>query len=316
MMMHVNACRARMIQADFGYAKEQGGWSMTYRVIGCVMTGGTDDRAALASAFALADADLCHVRAFFLAGDPKDAMPMLSENLSAAWMQGVAQALEDEHRQRLGQARTTFEAACRERHVMTLDRPPDDGRVGASAHWREIIGMTEGVMAEGVRTCDAIVFPSLARQNYVPLTVSLETALLEGGRPLLIAPSGGLKAPPRRLAIAWNGKVEATRAVAMALPLLHRAEEVQILTAGDGAADALHSRTLQDYLCWHGIRAVARHVPDGGNVAAALRRACAEADVELLIMGGYGHSRLRQLVLGGVTRDLLDQDELGLLMAH
>ena len=121
--------------------------------------------------------------------------------------------------------------------------------------------------------------------------------------------------------VAWNGGREATRAVADALPLLARAKEVTVLvinpedapdTHGDvpGADIALH-------LARHGVNAVATRIHAGDMEAAniILSRA-AETGIDLLVMGAYGHSRLRELVVGGVTRSILASMTMPVLMSH
>jgi nucleotide-binding universal stress UspA family protein len=145
--------------------------------------------------------------------------------------------------------------------------------------------------------------------------------MLTSGRPVLVLPEGPVPHDPCRGAlVAWEGSVEATRAVAAALPLLQSARRTTVLGVGDGAA---HAGTEQEacaglaaWLGRHGIAARIVFRAPGGDVAESLLSAAAESAAGLLVMGGYGHARLRELILGGVTATVLRTMTLPLLFAH
>jgi len=148
------------------------------------------------------------------------------------------------------------------------------------------------------------------------------TALMSSGRPLLVIPfAGNFTEIGNNVLVGWNGTGEAARALNDAIPLLHHAKKVTVLAinprhgiGGDGdvpAADiALH-------LARHGIKAEAAHTvaKDIGEGDALLSYA-ADLGVDLLVCGMYGHSRLRELAFGGVTRSLLTEMTVPVLMAH
>jgi nucleotide-binding universal stress UspA family protein len=141
--------------------------------------------------------------------------------------------------------------------------------------------------------------------------------LLETGRPLLIP---GVVAPSsdfgRRIAIAWKPTPEAARAVGYAMPFLNRAAEVHVLTVEEeeGRRDA--AERLLRFLARHGVRAAADRLPPGPDGAAATMLAEATARADFLVIGGYGHTRLREWVFGGFTQMVLDHAEQPVLMAH
>ena len=128
----------------------------------------------------------------------------------------------------------------------------------------------------------------------------------------------GVGAIGRNIAIAWNGSAEAGRAVAVALPLLARAGSVTILSvAEDDRTRELPAGELSAYLAWHGITARSRTLPGATSHAGeALMAECRDVGADLLVMGAYTHSRLRQLILGGVTRHVLHHAALACLMCH
>ena len=147
-----------------------------------------------------------------------------------------------------------------------------------------------------------------------------EDVVLGAGRPALVIPYiGAGKEIGKRVLIAWDGGREAARAVNDALPLLEKAESVAVLVINPshgghgeqpGADIALH-------LARHGITVEAQHIEvrdiSTGN---ALLSRLADEDIDLLVMGAYGHSRLRQMVLGGVTREVFQQMTVPVLMSH
>jgi nucleotide-binding universal stress UspA family protein len=156
-------------------------------------------------------------------------------------------------------------------------------------------------------------------------TVSLDLDIadrlvLEAGRPVLIIPNRGTHRPvPKRIVVGWTERREAARAVFDALPLLQRADLVTVLEVdSDPAPEAGQNRVaLCATLGHHGVTcevvtAVSRH----GYVGDTLLAWCERTRADLLVMGCYGHSRLREFVLGGATRHLLADMTLPVLMSH
>ncbi|MGK5073541.1 universal stress protein [Janthinobacterium sp. ZB1P44] len=154
--------------------------------------------------------------------------------------------------------------------------------------------------------------------------------LLHSGRPVLIvpyAPPLPLLAPPaaaRNVLISWNASKEASRAVSAALPLLQRAGQVHVAIFDAQVHAAEHGEQpgaeLTHYLARHGVEA-RLHLLDGGGVrrgdiGEALLSQAADLSADLLVMGAYGHSRLRETILGGVTRTILQSMTIPVLMAH
>ena len=147
---------------------------------------------------------------------------------------------------------------------------------------------------------------------------------MHGARPLLLVPeraeagaqTGAPQAIGKVVALAWNGSAEAARAVAGALPLLHNAEEVHILTAASPRTDVERADGLARYFGWQGLSCERHAMYPSDQVGAALLAKARELRADLLVMGGYGRSRLSELVFGGVTRTVLGQYHLSILLAH
>lgn len=155
-----------------------------------------------------------------------------------------------------------------------------------------------------------------------PLSIGrgiLEDALFNGGRPLIVVPKGREVFASKRVVVAWDGSAKAARAVNDALPFLRAAEAVQIISvAGEKDLSAgVPGAEVAPYLNRHGIDTVVKDVvATDGDVAAALRREAVQFGADMLVMGAFAHSRLRELVFGGVTRSMLLGPPLPTLLSH
>ncbi len=148
-----------------------------------------------------------------------------------------------------------------------------------------------------------------------------QQVLLHAGAPLLIVPyAGRFAAVGRRVLVAWKDTRESARAVRDALPFLARAEQVTVLTVAEpddaGSEGTSSLEPLRLWLRSHGIEAEMRWGPAAADAADALLSRATDLSADLIVMGGYGHSRLREWVLGGVTRHLLAHMTVPVLMSH
>lgn len=147
----------------------------------------------------------------------------------------------------------------------------------------------------------------------------MQALLLGSGRPLLIVPQGWEEFRARRVLVAWDGSGRASRAVHDALPFLRAAEAVRVVTVSGekDLPDSADGSDLAPHLARHGVSVeVAGLAAPGGDVAQALRDEAADSRSDMIVMGGYAHSRLRELIFGGVTRSLLEEGPVPLLMSH
>ncbi len=179
------------------------------------------------------------------------------------------------------------------------------------ACWSEQDGRLEISMMRLGRLSDLIVINYPASWGSASDRIFDVTAF-ETGRPVVLVPKTVPDDLLRHVLIAWNGSLEATRAVAGALPLLHEAETVSVFTAPWRNDDYAESDTLGEphsltgYLDWHGIRACTlRAGPDSSSVGAGLLRAAGDHGATLVVMGAYTRSRIRRTMLGGVTDHIL-----------
>jgi nucleotide-binding universal stress UspA family protein len=183
-----------------------------------------------------------------------------------------------------------------------------------SASWDETTGFESEVVGRLGRVFDLTVVARRGPHGSSYDTV--QTALLETGRPLLLAPPAVPASVGDRVLLAWNASPQAARAATCALPLLRRAGHVTIMAVGNGPLPQPDADDLKRSLAWHGISAEARHVEQGQRRVRDVLLAEAEAmRADLLVLGAYSHSRLRQVVFGGVTEHVLDHAGLPVLLS-
>jgi nucleotide-binding universal stress UspA family protein len=147
-----------------------------------------------------------------------------------------------------------------------------------------------------------------------------ETTLFESGRPMIVVPyiqKGPLKLD--RVMVCWDGSRQAARAIGDAMPLLAKAGKVEIVIIANepGKQDEIEGVDMGQHLARHGLKVDLERIPGGDvDVADALLSHAADSGADFLVMGGYGHSRLREFVLGGVTRSIFRSMTIPALMAH
>jgi nucleotide-binding universal stress UspA family protein len=286
---------------------------MSIRIILTPLFGDDADAAAAQAAFAVTRRFDAHVEGLFVRIDPFDLIPIVGEGVSPAVIDDLTNAAKVEMDKRASAARAHFEAARTAAGAALAERPPAPG--GTSARWSEITGRREEVIPRRARVSDLVVFGAQPSDS-PELGGAIETTLVASGRPLLLAPKV-VHSVGERVAVAWNDSAESARALASALPFIEAASAVHVLTAETWRTQFEVTEDLADYLEWRGIVCERRSVEVGDEaVGAALLRAASEAGADLLVMGGYGRSRLRELVLGGVTRHVLTHAQLPVLLAH
>ena len=263
-----------------------------------------------------AHVDVLHVRA-----DPKDTIPLLGEGMSVSMIEDMIQIAETEGGERASEGHKVFDQLISE---LSLNVSDDPSSSGASASWSQEIGRNDEITARRGRLSDLIVVTRPTKSSDVLATLTLNAALFDSGCPVLVAPPGNGDATPKPLttgghvAISWNGSAEAARSVGSAMELIAKADKVTLLMAASDKTSAARAPELATYLEWHGIVPDTRtFTSEGGQpVGAALLAECGALGVDLLVMGAYTHSRMRQLILGGVTRHILENATLPLFMAH
>lgn len=214
------------------------------------------------------------------------------------------------------QAITQAETACRRFDAETTRRD-----ISSETRVAEILmgGAPDGFVA-ACRTTDLVVIGQDDPDRPEPMRETMiETALFEGCAPVLLVPYITRATPSfARVTIAWDGGRTAARAVHAALPILKQAEKITVLMVGKASSTPGEpGGDLATWLSRHGldVEVVSLEAPEI-SVADALLDHATDRSVDLLVMGGYGHSRVREFLLGGATRGILTTMTIPVLMAH
>lgn len=243
------------------------------------------------------------------AWSPKHAAMLATDTASAAAV--PRQGVQSDHRAR--QLRTRFEQTM----VQNGFAQADHFGQGRAYAWHGNTPLEDANIAERARIFDMTVLARPNADGTSPRVGLVETVLFESGRPILVVPP---QVPPtfgRRVMVAWNGSPESARAVALTMPVLRAAEYVTVFTVAGGMFPGPSGDDMAAYLRAHKVPAVAETVPgERAGAGAIFIHAARVRDCDLMIKGAYTQSRLRQMMFGGVTSEILWQTHLPVLMAH
>ena len=256
----------------------------------------------LASAVELCRKFGAHVDAIHFRPDPLTLLPVSDDGVPLDLLEEIRKSAAAAANERESATRAIFERLSKATAV--------------PASWQVSTGEEIDVASAAARLRDLTVFGRPDESTAPEWRRIVHAVLFGSGRPVLLLP----RTPPSsfgdHVAVAWNGSKESSRAVAESLPFLQQAKQVTVLSAG--ALDPYASAAgLVAYLERHDIRAVAREFESGHeSIGKALLEQARQANADLMVMGGYSHSRLREVILGGATREIVDESDLPVLMAH
>lgn len=283
---------------------------MAMRFIQVCVAGTQSDETALGAALDLGRQFNAHVEALHGKADPRESLIVIGPGVGGTMVQDMLRAAEEEVAARVDAVQRVFDSATADLGDI------GEGRRGFGASLAIVEGRHAAMVAQRGRLADLVVAARQADSNDVDEILTLESVLFESGRPVLVVPPGHVRHEFGAVAIAWDGSLEASRAVHGAMPFLEAAERVVIFTVEEAGKAPASSEALASALARHGVEATAKAIEGDGAISVALLGAAADEGCGMLVMGGYGHSRLRELVLGGVTRDVLAASALPVLLAH
>lgn len=262
----------------------------------------SDSGPAIDAALALAEQHDAHLVGLAIRA-PLD-IPTYAE---ARLPEAMQQILRDREDERLAGARQLFDSKVK--HAGRDDR----------AEWRIDGGSPFQTVGLHARYADlSVVAQDKADGQDYRFAELAEDLLVSAGRPVVVVPNAGtMKSVGRTVLVAWNGSREAARALADAMPILEKAKSVEIFIAGAPQIGDLPGADIAAHLSRHKVGVNVYRLP-GSEVSAGdgLLNRAAETGADLIVMGGYGHSRLREFVLGGVTRHVLQHLTVPVLMSH
>ncbi|MBM10036.1 MAG: universal stress protein UspA [Magnetovibrio sp.] len=255
-----------------------------------------------------------HVSVLYIKPDSKDIVPLLGEGMSVAMIEDMIDLAERQSNKRYEKAKQLFDEVVAKNDVNIVEAASNGG---FSTHWILENGREDEVISRYSRLAD-IIFLSKPKESVdVSINLKIHTAIFESGRAVLIVPSSFSSQVGRRVIISWNGSVQSARAIRAALPILRVSEFVHIITVHHDRSEYARGGDLKDYLGWHGISAETHDIKGSPNVVGPkLLQEVKQLNGDLLVMGAYTHSRMRQLILGGVTRYVMEHTKQPVLMAH
>ncbi len=276
-------------------------------------TGDVFDEAVLDTALRVAQLAPAHIELGYLCrlqGEAANTVRHVGWAIGDA--AGPALALLDQQlEQQSTRARALFAEICRRKGVALVEGP--QGSTGVTASWH-VMRDDSRSLADHARHVDLVV---MGRPNHSHglARSHLQTALSTSGRPLLIAPSAARSSITGTAFVCWKESPEAARALNAALPLLARTQRVVVASVAEEPDQTEHPiRAVARYLAFHGIAAETRLLPQNAPVADVLAAAADAHEADLIVLGAYGHSKAREIVLGGCTRSFLEGARIPILM--
>lgn len=172
------------------------------------------------------------------------------------------------------------------------------------------------------RYADVTLIGADMLENELLKTKAIDGGLFESGRPILIIPKNSKPTlKPKNVLLAWDSGVECARAAREALDFMVSASEVHVTMIDPDTSSIANGAEpgadIAAYLAHHGVKIIVDRLPSGGDpIASVLQQHATDIAADLIVMGGYGHSRMRERIFGGVTKSMIDESRLPILMAR
>lgn len=279
------------------------------------LTGGRHDAAVLTGAISAALPFGAHVAGLFVRPDPALVMPFYGEGVSGMVVQEVMDASRETADAASKGARAALQSVARTADLAITETC--EKRSAPTISFREVTGNFADSVTQAALLSDLVVFSAPKDDERPGLSEAIEAVLLEARRPALISAKPIAPGFHEKIAIGWNASVESAQAVSAALPLLKRAKTVEILAIEQLDAPCAKCSELVEYLSLHGVAAAAREIKAAERpVADILLETAAASGSGLLVLGGYGHSRWRELFVSSTTRQAITQADLPLFLVH
>ncbi|OYV41165.1 MAG: universal stress protein UspA [Acidocella sp. 20-61-6] len=254
-----------------------------------------------------------HLQVLHIKVDSRDVAPLAGEGLSGAMIEEMMSATERESGSRAMGLHDLFMAATEEHQIMVGDAVM--GRNEPSASFASVTGREDEIISFQARLADLTIVPHPQHGEDVASADALHAVLFESGRPVMMAPFAKPATLGKRIAIAWNGTHESASALASIMPFVRQAEAVRVLVCDEYQRRGPVGAQVVEYIAHHGVTAdMVSFRPVDKVVAAGLLAAAADFGADLMSMGAYSTSRLRQLILGGNTTHVLENATLPVLM--
>ena len=288
---------------------------MTIRKIMVPVRGDGKGEGLLDHAIALAGVTGAHIEVVHSRSKPNDMMPYGTLMITAAMKKSILEAATASAAEEEGRLRDIFDEYC-QKHNLLVTESPSTAADRISISWSEKIGAQASVVSMRGRLADLIVVAQPDHDTSFGFN-TFEAALLETGKLVMMVPDVKSASVGKHVAIAWNGDSRAARTVSLGLGILKNAEKISVISTDKVASDRLSGAELIEYLNWHDVGAELEKIEASGSGAGEviLNRA-SMINADSLMMGGYGHLRRRELIMGGVTQHIIETATLPVFMAH
>jgi nucleotide-binding universal stress UspA family protein len=223
--------------------------------------------------------------------------------------------LAEEGQQFAREARERFNRITEARNVPHRD--VGDVVDGVTCGWREGEGIEAEIVGDYGRLFDIIVVGRTEKSTTADWKTTVEAGLFESGRPVLIGASSAPATFGKKVVIGWNGATETARTIAVSMPILTGADEISVLTVEGGTVMGPTGEQVAAHLRRNGLNAQAlTKAPGRRSVGEAMIDHANEIGADLLIKGAFTNSRVRQMIFGGATRDVIEKSNIPALLAH
>ncbi|NHO31122.1 universal stress protein [Acetobacter fallax] len=258
-----------------------------------------------------------HLAVLHVSPDGRDIAPLAGEGLTGGMVEELMSAAEREGSKRTREVHHAFEMFAERSGIAVVAPRIPFPQEEPSMSFNIIKGSESEIVPWHARLSDFTLVPHPDSGDEVSSSEALHAVLFDSGRPAVIAPRAPMTHMIKRVAIAWNGTAEAASALRGVIAWASTAERVRVLHCGDYQRRGPTAREVVDYLSMHNITADrVEFAPIDRDVGRGLLGACQDFGADMLAMGAYSHSRLRQLILGGVTRHVLEEATLPVIMSR
>lgn len=259
-----------------------------------------DDAPAIFTALNVAKEFGAHVTALFAPEDPMAALPTLVGPLSGRAMEAIIDGQAEIYGRKAAALKKVFAEATN-----------NELRAATSFSFLEAVGQAFHTVGVAASLADLTVMrPAKADASHFEII----SEVLMQGCPILL--SSGVSGSYRRVAVGWNGSISAAHALSAAMPFLEKAEHVDLVCLRDFGERRMHTWDVDMYMRVHGINYSEHHYHCESDSADELCEYAGDSGADLLVVGGFGHSRIRETLFGGVTNELLANPPLPIFLTH
>ena len=224
---------------------------------------------------------------------------------------------EEEARIRAAKAELRFKSMLEDRGILFGVRDHSKSGSALRVGWQNMTKPDSLSVGEYARAFDLSIVERHSAETAINWKTTAETILFESGRPVVVINDRASEQLGHRIVVAWNGSMEAARSVAASMPFLERGAEILILSVDGGVVSGPNGAQVSEYLSNRGLVSEHREIcASQGSVGKAIQEFAVDWNCDLLVKGAYTQSRLRQLVFGGVTREIIENSPIPTLLSH